>query len=109
MSQRLENLDDEVYAVIFTSVLGDDITGYEEMAKLMLELASHSEGFLSVESARNEIGITVSYWKGLNAIKQWKQDSEHQIAQQFGKQKWYSAYKVSIAKVEKEYSFNWDE
>lgn len=48
------------YAVIFTSVLGEFKEGYSEMAELMVKLAQEQEGFLGIESAREDIGITVS-------------------------------------------------
>ena len=91
------------YAVIFTSVrteLGDD---YEEMAGKMLTLAARQPGFLGVESAREDIGITVSYWQDLASIKAWKNNIEHQKAQTMGKEKWYTTYKTRITKVEKDY------
>ena len=95
------------YAVIFTSIRGrDEDSAYEEMAERMVELAKKQVGFLGIESARSEIGITVSYWKDLESIKLWKEHSEHKIAQQLGKIKWYDYYKVRIAKVEREYDFN---
>lgn len=75
------------------------------MANLMIEMAKKQSGFISVESARNEIGITVSYWKSLEAIANWKSNLEHQFAQQLGKEKWYEEYTVRIAKIEREYSF----
>ena len=56
------------YAVIFTSVRTEGDDGYAEMADRMVELARQQDGFLGVESARNEIGITVSYWRDLEAI-----------------------------------------
>ncbi len=75
------------------------------MAKRMVDLASRQEGFLGVESARNEVGITVSYWSSLEAIKAWKENAYHLLAQDLGKTKWYKNYKVRIAKVEREYNF----
>jgi heme-degrading monooxygenase HmoA len=75
------------------------------MAIKMVELAKQHEGFLGVESARSDIGITVSYWKSLEAIKQWKQNLDHLDAQRKGKSLWYENYTVRIALVEKEYSF----
>lgn len=93
------------YAVIFTSVRTDVEQGYEEMANLMVDMAKQQEGFLGVESARNEIGITVSYWKDLESIKNWKSNLDHLQAQRMGKQKWYESYKVRIALVEREYDF----
>ena len=63
------------YAVIFTSTLTPDSTGYGEMADRMVELAQTQDGFLGIESSREELGITVSYWRDLDAIKNWKKNS----------------------------------
>lgn len=94
------------YAVIFTSKkTGTDEIGYEEMADKMFSLAATQEGFLGVESARNEIGITVSYWKTQEDILNWKKNIEHLIAQKMGIEKWYQFYTVRICKVERQYSF----
>ena len=81
------------YAVIFTSIQKECIEGYSEMAEKMEQLAKQQSGFLGIGSARNEIGITVSYWKSLEAIKKWKQQTDHLEAQQKGKTDWYSWYK----------------
>ena len=75
------------------------------MAALMETLAKQQDGFLGIESARDHIGITISYWDSLDAIKKWKQHSSHIIAQQKGQKDWYSWYDVKICKVESEYSF----
>lgn len=93
------------YAVIFTSIRSDLNDNYTEMALKMETLAKQQPGFLGVDSARNEIGITVSYWESLEAIANWKQNLDHLDAQFLGRQKWYENYVVRIAKVEKEYSF----
>ena len=93
------------YAVIFTSIRTELDDNYAEMANKMETLAKQQPGFLGVESARNEIGITVSYWESLEAIANWKQNLDHLDAQFLGRQKWYEKYVVRIAKVEKEYSF----
>ena len=94
------------YAVIFTSVRTDVVNGYGDMAARMVELAHEQPGFLGVESARNEVGITVSYWESLDAIRVWKQQAEHQIAQQTGRDHWYERYKTRICKVERDYEFD---
>jgi len=91
------------YAVIFTSIRTEGDEGYSEMANLMLELAAQQEGFLGVESAKNDLGITVSYWKDLASIKKWKQHAEHIIAQNKGRKIWYKDYMVRISKVERDY------
>ena len=93
------------YAVIFTSTRTEVEAGYAEMAIKMVELAKAQPGFIGMESARSEIGITVSYWESLEAIKNWKANMEHEEAQEKGKTTWYKNYKVRIAKVEREYEF----
>ena len=92
------------YAVIFTSVRqpGDD--GYGETATEMLRLAAKQPGFLGVESARQEIGITVSYWADLDAIKAWKQNTDHRLAQGRARD-WYASFRVRVCRVEREYGF----
>ena len=59
------------YAVIFTSLKTEDDNGYAAMSAKMEELALLEPGYLGIESARNELGITVSYWESLDAIKNW--------------------------------------
>ena len=94
------------YAVIFSSIRTDVDKGYAEMSDLMVELAKQQKGFLGVESARNELGITVSYWQNLESIKKWKQHYEHRIAQSRGRFEWYKHYKTRISKVEIDYGFD---
>ena len=55
------------YAVIFTTIRTDGDNGYGDAAKQMLELASKQPGFLDFETARQEIGLSVSYWASLAA------------------------------------------
>lgn len=93
------------YAVIFTSTLTPKREGYVEMATKMETLARQQPGFLGFESARENIGITVSYWQSLEAIAKWKTNLEHQKAQQLGISNWYKNYRLRICRVEREYSF----
>ncbi len=92
------------YEVIFSSLRNDDIEGYAETAARMVELASLQPGFLGVESAREDLGITISYWSDLESIKKWKAHAEHLEAQKLGMDKWYSTYMTRIALVERDYS-----
>lgn len=94
------------YAVIFTNIRTDIDAGYEEMALEMVRLAAEQPGYLGQESARSALGITISYWDSLEAIKAWKVNSEHQLAQKYGREKWYSAYQTRIALVERDYGMN---
>lgn len=93
------------YAVIFTSTRTQGDYGYGQMAEEMEKLARQQPGFLDFESARDGLGVTVSYWESLEAIANWKSNMEHREAQKNGIKKWYSWYKVRICKVEREYEF----
>ena len=94
------------YAVIFTNLRTDIDAGYEEMAHEMVRLATKQPGYLGHESARSGLAITISYWDSLDAIKAWKANSDHLLAQKYGREKWYSAYQTRIALVERDYGMN---
>ena len=79
------HLEPPYYAVIFTTLLSDDLSGYIETAERMEKLAEQQEGYLGIESARNEVGITVSYWKDLESIVKWKNNVEHTEARNKGR------------------------
>jgi heme-degrading monooxygenase HmoA len=93
------------YAVIFSSLRTVGENGYDRMADRMVELASLQPGFLGVESTRGAdgFGITVSYWRSLDAISAWRAQAEHRIAQETGKALWYEHYELRIACVERAY------
>jgi len=91
------------YSVIFTSVRTPGNNGYSQVADRMVELASQQPGFLGIEFAREDVGITVSYWSDLESIQNWRDNSEHQEARKLGHTQWYSSFRLRIAKVEREY------
>ncbi|HXW26995.1 MAG TPA: antibiotic biosynthesis monooxygenase [Xanthobacteraceae bacterium] len=94
------------YAVIFTSRRTEGDHGYEAMAQAMFELALEQPGCLGAESVRDPggLGITVAYFTDETAIRAWKENARHLIAQRLGKARWYSHYELRIAKVERAYT-----
>jgi len=101
----VDHLQAPYYAVIFSTVLSDTLKGYEETANRMEELAAQQPGYLGMESARSQLGITVSYWESLDAIMQWKNNVAHTEARDKGREIWYKKYQLRICKVEREYGF----
>jgi len=101
----IADLKTPYYAVIFTTVLTNNLTDYEKTAIRMEELAKLQDGYLGIESTRNEIGITVSYWKDLASITKWKNNIEHTEARDRGREQWYQHYQLRICKVERDYGF----
>src|ERR1700720_2607203 len=97
------------YAVIFTSLrTGEEAAGYAQTADEMLRLAALQPGYLGVETAHDAagLGITVSYWASLEDISAWKAQADHQTAQRLGRERWYRAYELRIAPVDRAYGFD---
>ncbi len=96
------------YAVIFTSKLDLSKAGYEEMASKINALVQKQEGFLKMESVHNNDGqgITVCYWRTIEDVKRWKEETLHKQAQQQGKDGWYLEYAVRVTEVKESYEWN---
>lgn len=92
------------WAALFTSQRTDGDQGYGAMAERMVALAREQPGFLGVESARDStgLGITISYWRDEESIRRWKAVAEHRAAQALGKSRWYAAFALRVAKVERQ-------
>ena len=93
------------YAVIFTSTHHQLDADYDGLDDYLMGLAREIDGFLGMDSARSEYGISISYWKTEEDIRLWRQHAEHQSAIQKGIEKWYEYYNVRICKVERNYEF----
>lgn len=96
-------------AVIFSSLhTGAETDEYATTTARMEELATEQPGYLGIESARgvDGFGITVSYWRTEDDARAWKQQSEHLLAQQAGRTTWYHRYRVRVATVTRDYSYD---
>ncbi|MGH3899943.1 MAG: antibiotic biosynthesis monooxygenase family protein [Pseudonocardiaceae bacterium] len=93
-------------AVIFTSLRTEGDNGYGAMAAAMETLARQQPGYLGMESARQELGITVSYWADDEAASAWKQIAQHLVAQRRGREIWYQDYRVRVATVHRDYGLD---
>ncbi len=92
------------YAVIAPAVLRDDVTGYGETARRLVELARELDGFLGIEACvTGQFSLAVSYWRSLEAIETWRRHGEHLIAKDLGRKRWFEAYATRIARVERAY------
>ncbi len=108
MNKFAQTPEPPYYAVVFSSQRNaNDDEGYGEMADRMWALAADQPGYLGMETVRGDdgFGMTVSYWESLEAIRNWRNNAEHKIAQKLGKTKWYHKYRLRISLVEKEYEF----
>ncbi|MET9360062.1 antibiotic biosynthesis monooxygenase [Streptomyces sp. NPDC006632] len=103
----ISGLEPPYYAVVFTSLRTEGDRGYGEAADEMDELVRDIPGYLGHESARNPggLGITVGYFRDVEAINDWRGRTAHRQAQRRGREQWYESYSVHVAKVERSYGF----
>lgn len=97
-------------AVIFTSTrtVNSDAK-YQEWSTRMEELVAEQPGYLShvgFRDSQTRQGITISYFKDEESIRNWKVLKEHLEAQQLGREEFYEEYSVRIAIVNREYSWS---
>ena len=93
-----------MYVVIFKAIASEVDEQYAQVASRLRDMTLSKYGcveFVSLTEGDKEIAL--SYWCSLEHVAQWKKNSEHVIAQEFGKSKWYSSYQVQVAKIVREY------
>jgi heme-degrading monooxygenase HmoA len=97
-----------MYVVIFRAKVrspGSD-SEYSQVAARMRELALEQFGcleFTAVTEGSHEIAL--SYWPSEAHIRAWRTHSEHVLAQQLGRERWYESYTVQVADITREYRF----
>jgi heme-degrading monooxygenase HmoA len=71
---------------------------YQAAAAAMAALAAEQPGYLGEDHARSSdgFGITVSYWRDDTSARAWRDQ---------GRDKWYSAYSLHVARVERGYDW----
>jgi heme-degrading monooxygenase HmoA len=78
---------------------------FDETDKRMMALAAQQPGYLGVETTAAGIGITISYWADEESIAAWRRNADHAFAQYEGRSRWYDAYELRVARVERAHSF----
>ncbi|MDR3481905.1 MAG: antibiotic biosynthesis monooxygenase [Burkholderiaceae bacterium] len=93
-----------MYVVIFRAKVRAFDAEYSTVAARMRELALTQFGcldFQALTEGRDEIAL--SYWPDEASIVAWKAHSEHVLAQQLGRERWYESYIVQVAQIGREY------
>lgn len=107
----IAKLQPPYYAVIFTSIRRNKDEAYLSTNYFLEELAAGIEGFLGTESVRQyeengtNFGISISYWRSLEAIEIWRTDMHHKMAKEKGIKEWYTHYSIRICEVKSENYF----
>ena len=101
-------MESNYYAVIFSSTLSDiEDLKYLEFSKEILKNVNSENGFIEIQSQREKSGkeVTISYWKSIAAIQEWRKHLADLRAQKYGRDLAYSNYTNKICEVRREYNF----
>ena len=93
-----------MFVVIFRAQAKALDAEYSAMAAQMRQLALTQFGcldFTAVTEGDQEVAL--SYWPNEASIRAWKQHTDHLLAQQLGRERWYARYSVEVAEVKRHY------
>ena len=98
------------YYVVTVSVVpsGEDPDGYAAMDRRMSELGPQQPGYLGRDAYTHPDGreLVLLYYRDAESIAAWQRHPEHLEAQRLGRQRWYAAYHIEVARVERAYGFD---
>ena len=94
-----------MFVVIFRATARQLDADYSATAARLRELALTQFGcleFVAVTEGNQEVAL--SYWPDEASIRAWKQHTDHLMAQQLGRVRWYSGYCVEVAEIKRQYT-----
>lgn len=94
-----------MHVVIFRATAHTLDADYSATAARLRELALGQFGcldFVAVTEGDQEIAL--SYWPNEASIRAWKQHADHLMAQELGRERWYSGYTVEVAHITRRYA-----
>ena len=83
---------------------------YFALAAELKPILEKIEGFISVErfASLSEEGkfVSISFWRDEEAVRQWRNDAEHRLAQAAGRSGIFRDYRLRVATVLRDYGLN---
>ena len=84
---------------------------FETALKHLQKQVKQYDGFLGempCSSIENEkTFVTLFYWRDRESMKAWREDREHVIIQNLGREKLFAWYKIRVGELEREYGWEW--
>lgn len=95
-------------AMIFEFWLNaEHVDAYTAHSKHMRQLVDTIDGFISVERFRSEADphkiLALGFFRDDDAVSEWRNHADHQRAQELGKQRYYTDYRLRMAEVVRDY------
>ena len=94
--------------VVFKITLRPDlpVEEYEETGARMVELVSAMPGFVDMDYAEIEGGeLLIARFESHEALAGWRNLPEHKAAQQRGRERFFSAYRIEVCETVRAYEF----
>ena len=94
------------FAVVFSFRLRDvDLSEDYRRSGLLMDRAMRLPGFYGEEAIRLEDrnGLIVSYWRSLEDLKEWQDDTEHKATGRLGIANWYQQYDLRVVEIKRSY------
>ena len=98
-------------AVIFEATPHPDRKdAYFDTAAELRPMLAQIDGFISIErfeslSTPGKV-LSLSYWRDVQAVRQWRNVPEHRRAQQAGRQSIFSDYRLRVVQVIRDYGMH---
>jgi heme-degrading monooxygenase HmoA len=106
MPKLLETGVPPYLAVIFNYRLRDvDLGEYYRGQERLMNKALRLPGFYGEEAIRlgDQNGVSVSYWRSPEDIKEWRDDLDHKATRRLGIANWYQQYDLRVAQITRTY------
>ncbi len=82
---------------------------FREALQRMLAKVEQVDGYLGEDACQSvqdtEMFITISYWRDREALKTWREESEHREVQQFGRDEIFSWFEIQITELDRQYDW----
>ncbi len=93
-----------MFVILFQSRLsdeaGEEYYATEDVMRERVRALAGSD-LMEVKHYTSEDGerLAVVFWQGAETLEKWRNDPEHVVAQQMGREKWYTSYELTVAEV----------
>jgi heme-degrading monooxygenase HmoA len=97
-----------VIAVVFriTHRDGLDRAEYEKLGARMAELVGAMPGYLGMDYAETDDGeMLVARFESHDALAAWREQPEHKLAQQLGRERYFAHYRIEVCEIVRSYEF----
>lgn len=98
-------------AVIFeVSVREGAQNAYPDAASALSGVLHQADGLISIErfqsiSTPGKL-LSLSFWRDEAAVTAWRNQPQHRIAQQAGRENWFAGYRLRVASVLRDYGMH---